>query len=940
MNIDVAIFIGFLAINLVVGLRYGRGVKTIGDYALGGRNFSTTALVSTIVATLLTGSGFFVLLSKTYSDGLSIVIASSSQAISIIITALFFIPRMGEFMGSLSIAEVMGNLYGKQARFITAVCGILWIVGSIAVQFKVFGNLFNYFLGVQQELAIIIAATVIILYSAFGGIRAVTYTDILQFFTFGVVIPLIGILIWNDSQSAHLTLNTILENPKFDIYTLFSLSNPNLISFIFLIFYFSVPTIGPIEFQRISMGRNMQQVKTAFLIAAALFVFIKLLIAWIPILISTLKPGLEPSQIISYIINNYTYTGLKGLLIIGVSAMAMSSADSFINSSSVLFGHDLKEVFDLKVDNLLLSKLFALLLGTLAIYLALSTNDLLSMIMTAASFYMPIVTIPLILSIMGFRSSTKSVLIAMGAGFATVVIWPLLKIELEVIIPAMLVNLLCLFGSHYILKQPGGWVGSKDTTYLNEIKSENKRKRANVIALFTMSNFIEFCKKTAPKNELMYMGLGIYCIFYTFSTMYSTQVELLKENGRIILTIYQIMMVTGVVMAMYPIWPPRIKHEIIVQVAWNIVIFYMLIFFSSFFVMVSNLGQLQFAVFTLNMVIAAILTGWKVCISMVLVGFYLSSQFYKYYAGIDNIDASIGSPQFIFMYMLMLAGTALIIFLKPKQEYLEATEEKVGSLESEVSHLGHEVTDLSEQVTHYSQRAADQEKEIDRLGATAQKILNNVNHELRLPIGNVVNFSEMLHESLGKSDNKLVKELSKEVYDNSNRVSTMILNMLDLATLDVKKVNLQKTTINFSELVTDRVKRCRKIYLRDKKIDFELTITPEIMIAVDPNYIRQTIDNLVINSINFSTEGLIKVSVSRKDRQVIFTITDQGKGIPENELSDIFNPFKMGSNSESKACGRGVGLALCKSAVEAHGGSISADSNGETGATLRFVLPL
>jgi K+-sensing histidine kinase KdpD len=66
---------------------------------------------------------------------------------------------------------------------------------------------------------------------------------------------------------------------------------------------------------------------------------------------------------------------------------------------------------------------------------------------------------------------------------------------------------------------------------------------------------------------------------------------------------------------------------------------------------------------------------------------------------------------------------------------------------------------------------------------------------------------------------------------------------------------------------------------------------------------------------------------------------DQGKGIPKNELSDIFNPFKMGSNSESKASGRGVGLALCKSAVEAHGGSISADSNGEIGAILRFSLP-
>jgi len=164
--------------------------------------------------------------------------------------------------------------------------------------------------------------------------------------------------------------------------------------------------------------------------------------------------------------------------------------------------------------------------------------------------------------------------------------------------------------------------------------------------------------------------------------------------------------------------------------------------------------------------------------------------------------------------------------------------------------------------------------------------------------------------------------------------------MLDLATLDVKKVDLQKKTINFSELVEDRVKTCRKIYLQEKKINFELTIDPEVMLVVDPNYIRQTVDNLVINAITFSETGLIKVIVTKQGKEVIFIIHDQGKGIPTLELSDIFTPFKMGSNSESKAEGRGIGLALCKSAVEAHGGYIKAESDGKFGATFRFALPL
>ena len=66
--------------------------------------------------------------------------------IQMFITVYFLIPRMGEFLGNVSVAEAMGDIYGKEIRLITAICGILKMVGGIAVQFKVFGNIFNYFL--------------------------------------------------------------------------------------------------------------------------------------------------------------------------------------------------------------------------------------------------------------------------------------------------------------------------------------------------------------------------------------------------------------------------------------------------------------------------------------------------------------------------------------------------------------------------------------------------------------------------------------------------------------------------------------------------------------------------------------------------------------------------------------------------------------------------
>ena len=201
-----------------------------------------------------------------------------------------------------------------------------------------------------------------------------------------------------------------------------------------------------------------------------------------------------------------------------------------------------------------------------------------------------------------------------------------------------------------------------------------------------------------------------------------------------------------------------------------------------------------------------------------------------------------------------------------------------------------------------------------------------------------MNFAEMLNEGLGKFDESQLKLLSDEVYKNSNRLSSMIMNILDLAALNAKKLELDKQTINLGELVSDRVNNCRKIYLEGKKIDFELKINPEIFVSVDPNYMRQVVDNLVINAIKFSSEGIINVQLLKKENHVEFTIFDNGIGIPQKDLYDIFTPFKMGSNTESKAEGRGVGLALCRAAIEAHGGSITADSKGGNGAIFKFVL--
>ncbi|MDP4708379.1 MAG: sodium:solute symporter family protein, partial [Rickettsiaceae bacterium] len=662
-DIDLAIVISFLVVTLVVGLGQSSKVTNIKEYALGGRNFSTGALVATMVATWASGSGFLITLSRTYQDGLYFVLAVSVAGIQLLIMAFVLAPRMGEFLGTASVAESMGNMYGKSVRVITAIAGTIGAAGAIAVQFKVFGNLVGYFTNISAETAIIASGCVVTLYSAFGGIRAVTVTDIFQLFTFGFALPIIGIVIWNQLYLDNVLVadffqNTSAERSKFNLAQVLNIGNPRFWQMVPLMVYFMIPSMFPAIYQRMIMAKNIEQIKKTCIISAVLLVTISLSTAWIPFLIYNVDPNIDPAHLPGYIINNYTYIGLKGLLVIGVIAMAMSTADSNINIASVFFAHDICAPLKRgRNKELLLSKVFSMLLGLSAIALALSGNDLFSIVLFTNGFYMPLVTIPLIASILGFRSSTLSVLIAMSAGLISVLVWRGIGIQSDPIAFAMLMNIVFLFGSHYLLKQPGGWVKSK----------RNKKPKVREVSRSIWQNFsfIAYCKKHSPINELSYTGLGIYFIIYTITTMYDTHSSLSGMHGQLILAIYQCMMVTGVLLAMYPIWPYseyKNMKQTLAQVIWPVSIFFMLVFFNSFFVLMSDFKQLQFSVFSINMIITAMLFGWRLGFAAILVGSYMAVIVHDtLYPGYE-ININVGSPGFMVVYIMMIVCSAFLIF--------------------------------------------------------------------------------------------------------------------------------------------------------------------------------------------------------------------------------------------------------------------------------------
>ena len=517
MSVDVFIVVAFLALTLFVGLGHGRKVKTIKDYALGGRRFSTGALVATIVATYSTGSGFFITLSRTYTYGLSDLLVSSAIGISFVILSFVLIPRMAEFLGKTSVAEAMGDLYGQKVRVITAIAGSIGLSGIITVQFKVFGNMFAYFLHIPSYVAIIIAGTITTIYSAFGGIRAVTFTDILQFAAFGIIIPLVGFIIWSQFYHQDFTLVQAVSNPKFNISTILSFHNPEWLGLVVMFIYFVIPFVSAPKFQRVAMGSNIAQVKKAFIIAGMLLILIQIIIAWIPFLLHSINPSIPKSDLIAYIVENYSYVGLRGLIIVAIIAFAMSTADSYINATSVLFTNDICTSFTKKLKNeLFVSRLFSIGLGIGAILLSLIEIDLLNILVLANSFFYPLVLPPFLLTVFGFRSSAKSVLIGMITGLFVSIIWKVLPIsfvhvsqKMLGVLFAMFCNAFFLMSSHYLLKQPGGWVGIKDKDYYLEKQKNANSLRNKFSKWINEFNLMASFRKISPSNEMTYTALGV-----------------------------------------------------------------------------------------------------------------------------------------------------------------------------------------------------------------------------------------------------------------------------------------------------------------------------------------------------------------------------------------------------------------------------------------------
>ncbi|GHV46635.1 sensor histidine kinase [Synergistales bacterium] len=253
-----------------------------------------------------------------------------------------------------------------------------------------------------------------------------------------------------------------------------------------------------------------------------------------------------------------------------------------------------------------------------------------------------------------------------------------------------------------------------------------------------------------------------------------------------------------------------------------------------------------------------------------------------------------------------------------KGDYLVRIEEKTSVIE---------LDELMRSVNQLAHSPSEQESLRKRLTA-------DVAHELRTPLTNVATHIEAMIEGVWEA----TSERLSSCYEEIGRISKLVSDLENLASVESDNLKLDKTQVNLSELV-EKTLRSFEADITIKNLTVLLDGScPNVLI--DRDRIQQVLNNLLSNAVKYTQQnGTIRITLSEADDAVLFAVEDNGVGIPHDELPFIFERFYRADKSRNRLTGgSGIGLAIVKSIVTAHGGKVEVKSRLNEGSRFQVTL--
>lgn len=305
--------------------------------------------------------------------------------------------------------------------------------------------------------------------------------------------------------------------------------------------------------------------------------------------------------------------------------------------------------------------------------------------------------------------------------------------------------------------------------------------------------------------------------------------------------------------------------------------------------------------------------------------------------GIDFVE----SVLFFSLFVLMMAIFVIIVYLhfyivKP----LARIKERFGVVGYNKNSMP-VVFKRKDEIGDLSRKFEEMVMELEASNQQQNEMISSISHDLKTPLTSIMGYVERLMYANVKEEKK--QEYFRIIYKKAEDIKNLTDEFSDFTKneVDLYKMGRERTPVKefFTSICSEY-----KEELQAFNVEFEYRedIPEDVFFEIDEKKIRRVFANLISNSLKYRTESAkIRLSCSLKKESAVFGIEDNGGGVPEEELTNIFNKFyRIDKSRSQEKGGTGLGLAICKSIVESHGGEISAYNNQVIGLGITFKLPL
>jgi signal transduction histidine kinase len=249
---------------------------------------------------------------------------------------------------------------------------------------------------------------------------------------------------------------------------------------------------------------------------------------------------------------------------------------------------------------------------------------------------------------------------------------------------------------------------------------------------------------------------------------------------------------------------------------------------------------------------------------------------------------------------------------------------------------------LEEKIRDRTVQLEGANRQLTELNQLKSSFVSIVSHELRTPMTSMrIYVSNMLDGVIGALTDRQKQYLSRIEF-NIDRLTRMIVDLLDLSSIEAGKVGLRLQAITVNELVEEVTENIRSL-AADKSITLECAVSYPQPLEADRDKLTQILTNLLANGIKYSRPGgIVRISTEllQDAGSIRFCIADTGCGIQPEELPKVFETFFRGAGNTAETRGAGLGLAIVKSLVELHGGRVWVESIVGQGSSFYFTIPL